>query len=58
MPKFLTYQRPAPVNKQNWSGKPGTTYGKPGRHAPKPAPQARSPVLDIKLPGLKTPPRA
>lgn len=20
MPKFITYQRPAPVNKQNWNG--------------------------------------
>jgi hypothetical protein len=23
MPKFMTYQRPIPVNKANWSGKPG-----------------------------------
>ena len=22
MPKFITYQRPAPVNKQNWNGGP------------------------------------
>ena len=58
MPKFLTYQRPAPVNKANWSGKPGTAYGKPGKQLPKPAPAARSPVLDIKLPGIKTPPKA
>lgn len=20
MPKFITYQRPAPINKQNWNG--------------------------------------
>lgn len=23
MPKFMTYQRPAPVNRQSWSGKAG-----------------------------------
>jgi len=23
MPKFMTYQRPAPVNKTSWSGRPG-----------------------------------
>ena len=57
MPKFLTYQRPAPVNKAGWGGKPGTAYGKPGKQLPKPAPQARNPVLDIKLPGLKTTPK-
>ena len=56
MPKFLTYQRPAPVSK-NKGGKPGTAYGKPGKQLPKPAPKARNPVLDIKLPGLKTPPK-
>jgi hypothetical protein len=55
MPKFLTYQRPAAVNKQVRAGKPGVTYGKPGkqmpRGAPKPA-QPQHPVLDIKLPDL------
>jgi hypothetical protein len=27
MPKFMTYQRPAPVNKQSWGGKPGHPVG-------------------------------
>lgn len=27
MPKFFSYQRPAPVNKQAWGGKPGYAYG-------------------------------
>lgn len=35
MPKFMTYQRPTPVNKQSWSGKPGHAYG-PIRKAPQP----------------------
>jgi hypothetical protein len=52
MPKFMTYQRPAPVNKANWRGKPGTPWGKPGKQIPKPAPEARIPALDIKLPPL------
>ena len=52
MPKFMTYQRPAPVNRQARGGKPGVAYGKPGRQAPKPAPETRQPTLDIKLPGL------
>lgn len=55
MPKFLTYQRPAAVNKEKW-GKPGVAYGKPGKQmpkgAPKAAPEPHNPVLDIKLPGL------
>jgi hypothetical protein len=58
MPKFITYQRPAPVNKAGWAGKPGAAQGKPDKRAPKPAPEARSPALDIKLPGLKTTPRS
>lgn len=33
MPKFMTYQRPAPINKQSWGGKPGHAYG-PLRKAP------------------------
>jgi hypothetical protein len=57
MPKFATYQRPAPVNKQTWGGKPGVAYGKkPAKKAPKPAPEAgKSPALDIKLPDLLAP---
>lgn len=35
MPKFLTYQRPARVNKQTWGGKPGANpYGAPGGKRP------------------------
>lgn len=52
MPKFLTYQRPAAVNKHNWGGKPGVAYGKPGKPAPKPAPTPQHPLLDIRLPGV------
>ncbi len=33
MPKFMTYQRPAPVNKQSWGGKPGHGFG-PVRKTP------------------------
>jgi hypothetical protein len=54
MPKFMTYQRPAPVNKSNWGGKPGTTWGRPGKQAPKPAPEVRITNLDIRLPLLKS----
>ena len=50
----MTYQRPTPVNKQSWSGKPGTPIGKPGKHAPKPAPDVRNPVLDLKLADIVT----
>lgn len=52
MPKFMTYQRPAPVNKQSWSGKPGAPFGKPGKQAPKPAPVVRNPVVDVRLPDI------
>jgi hypothetical protein len=54
MPKFATYQRPAPVNKQTWGGKPGVPYGKtPKQKVPKPAPDAGSgPLPGIKLPDL------
>lgn len=55
MPKFITYQRPAAVNRQNWGGKPGAAQGNPGKPAPRPAPLPRNPMLDIKLPDL-TPP--
>ena len=36
MPKFITYQRPAPVKKQSWDGgKVGHAFG-PVRNAPQP----------------------
>lgn len=46
MPKFMTYQRPAPVNKANWTGKPGGN--------PYPAPPAVRPALP--KPGVTPPP--
>ena len=52
MPKFMTYQRPMPVNKSGWARKPGAPLGKPGKQAPKPAPELRQPQLELKLPGL------
>jgi hypothetical protein len=33
MPKFMTYQRPTPVNKQSWGGKTGHGFA-PVRKAP------------------------
>lgn len=50
MPKFMTYQRPVPVNKQRWGGKPGHAYGpapKPAKTAQVPA-QSKLPVLPIR----------
>ena len=55
MPKFMTYQRPAPVGRQPQAGKPGFAYGKPGHQAPRPAPEASQPAPDIKLPRLPLP---
>jgi hypothetical protein len=48
MPKFLTYQRPAPVDKGNWNATPGRKAQLPVR-APardKPAPLPALPPLD------------
>lgn len=36
MPKFITYQRPAPVNKANWGGRPAGNPYLPVRRAPAP----------------------
>jgi hypothetical protein len=55
MPKFITYQRPAPVNKSNWGGKPGAPYGKPGKQ-PKGRPETRLTQLEPKL-KLPDPPK-
>ena len=52
MPKFLSYQRPAPVKKTNWGGAPKTPFGAI-RKAPSMPKPAQTPVLDVKLPGLK-----
>ena len=43
MPKVMTYQRPAPVNKTSWSGRPGGNAYQPVRRPPArplPGPQA------------------
>jgi hypothetical protein len=40
MPKFMTYQRPIPVNKQSWGGRPGANPYRPaGRSAGVPEPR-------------------
>jgi hypothetical protein len=31
MPKFMTYQRPTPVNKQSWGSPPGARPYQPAR---------------------------
>lgn len=43
MPKFMTYQRPAPVSKQNWNHAPDRKTA-PGRKMPEPKP-ASTPAL-------------
>lgn len=58
MPKFMTYQRPMPVNRDYRGAKPGASFGKAGKQAPRLAPEARLPTLDIKqlepkLPGFE-----
>jgi hypothetical protein len=47
MPKFMTYQRPLPVNKARWNGKSGNPH-QPARALPpaaKPAPEQPKPVF-------------
>lgn len=58
MPKFMTYQRPAPVNTKGPKGRPGIPHGRgPAKKAPRPAPDVTTPSLpELRLPGL-TPPR-
>jgi hypothetical protein len=51
MPKFITYQRPAPVNKANWGN---------GKGAPKPGKKASKALADKALalpPLLRSEPR-
>lgn len=43
MPKFMTYQRPTPVNKNAWTGRPGTKPYQPVRKG-KTAPTAPEPA--------------
>jgi len=46
MPKFMTYQRPAPVNKTSWTGRPGGNAYQPIRRpAAHPAPEPHKPTL-------------
>ena len=33
MPKFMTYQRPTPINKQSWAGRPGANPYQPVRRS-------------------------
>ena len=48
MPKFLTYQRPAPVKKDHWNGAPSKKAARPVRPPvqPKPGAQIELPSLD------------
>lgn len=49
MPKFMTYQRPTPVSKQDWNHAPDRRANAP-RKAPE---QQNSPAPAIVLPALK-----
>lgn len=57
MPKFITYQRPAPsqLARPFRGGRPGIPHGKPGKQAPKQVPPANSPAFEFKLPGPRLP---
>jgi hypothetical protein len=50
MPKFMTYQRPVPVNKTAWAGRPGANV--PGRKAKaaRTAPEQQRPRRPALLP--------
>lgn len=49
MPKFMTYQRPAPVSKQNWNHAPDRKADVP-RKAPEPA---KAEPVTLPLPALE-----
>ena len=53
MPKFMTYQRPTPVNKANWGNKPGGSPYQPIRKAKpeEPAKPSLPPLLNGFRPG-------
>lgn len=54
MPKFMTYQRPAPVNKQSWNGRPTANPHQPVRRSTGPAaPEPHRLVLPPLLNGPK-----
>jgi hypothetical protein len=48
MPKFMTYQRPAPVSKQNWNHAPDRKA-----NAPRKAPAQKDGAHAIVLPALE-----
>ncbi len=55
MPKFMTYQRPAPVNKATWSGRPGPNPYQPSRRrAGHPASEPQKLALPPLLGGPKS----
>lgn len=57
MPKFMTYQRPVPVNKTAWAGRPRANPHQPVRKAkaPRTAPEQQRPGLPALLPpGFKS----
>lgn len=52
MPKFLTYQRPTPINKAGWGGRSGTNPYLPIRRFGTPGPQAASRLPALTAGGL------
>lgn len=50
MPKFMTYQRPTPVNKSSWTGRAGSNPYQPVRRAPPSGPTIRLPKLVVAPP--------
>lgn len=49
MPKFITYQRPAPVNKQNWNSTPKRQQPLPRKAPVETVPIVALPSLDALL---------
>ncbi len=55
MPKFMTYQRPTPVNKANWTGSNARNPHQPVRGPSRvaKAQDAAKPALPARPPGFK-----
>jgi hypothetical protein len=53
MPKFMTYQRPAPVNKNAWAGRPGANPYQPPRKGGRQLPEGAKPGLPAPLLGAQ-----
>lgn len=51
MPKFMTYQRPTPVNKTAWAGRPGANPYRPARKPERQLPDVAKPALPPISPG-------